>query len=97
MVADHIEHVRDVAGIDCVGIGSDFDGLPSTPQGLDGVDKFPALLVELAARGWSDEALAKVAGGNMLRVLREAEDVATRLQRTEPPSAATIQALDGGQ
>jgi len=96
MVADHIEHVRDVAGIDCVGIGSDFDGLPSTPQGLDGVDKFPALLVELAARGWSDEALAKVAGGNMLRVMREADDVAKRLQRSEPPSAATIQALDGG-
>jgi membrane dipeptidase len=97
MVADHIEHVRDVAGIDCVGIGSDFDGLPSTPQGLDGVDKFPALLVELAARGWSDEALAKVAGGNMLRVLGEADDVAKRLQRSEPPSEATIQALDGGR
>ncbi len=72
MVADHIEHVRQVAGIDCVGIGSDFDGIPNTPQGLDGVDKFPALLKELARRGWTDEELGKVAGGNMLRVMREA-------------------------
>jgi membrane dipeptidase len=96
MVADHIEHIRDVAGIDCVGIGSDFDGLPSTPEGLGGVDTFPALLQELARRGWSDADLAKLAGGNMLRVMREAEAVAQQLQRTEAPSSATIQALDGG-
>jgi membrane dipeptidase len=94
MVADHIEHIRDVAGIDCVGIGSDFDGIPDAPQGLDGVDKFPALLVELARRGWSDADLAKVAGGNLLRVLRGAETVAHRLQATESPSLATIQQLD---
>jgi membrane dipeptidase len=96
MVADHIEHIRDVAGIDCVGIGSDFDGLPTTPEGLGGVDTFPALLQELARRGWSDPDLAKLAGGNMLRVMREAEAVAQRLQRSESPSSATIQALDGG-
>ena len=96
MVADHIEHIRKVAGIDCVGIGSDFDGIPKTPQGLDGVDKFPALLVELARRGWSDEELGKVAGGNMLRVMREAEAVAKRLQATELPSNATIESLDAG-
>jgi membrane dipeptidase len=94
MVADHIEHVRQVAGIDCVGIGSDFDGIPDTPQGLEGVDKYPALLVELARRGWTDEELSKVAGGNMLRVLREAAVVARQLQSSEPPSSATIEQLD---
>ena len=96
MVADHIEHIRKVAGIDCVGIGSDFDGIPDTPQGLEGVDKFPALLKELARRGWSDGDLAKLAGGNMLRVMREAAAVAKHLQATEPPSSATIGQLDGG-
>jgi len=94
MVADHIEHLRQVAGIDCVGIGSDFDGIPDTPQGLEGVDKYPALLVELARRGWTDEELGKLAGGNMLRVLREAAAVATQLQASEPPSSATIGQLD---
>jgi membrane dipeptidase len=95
MVADHIEHIRKVAGIDCVGIGSDFDGIPDTPKGLESVDKYPTLLVELARRGWSDEDLAKLAGGNILRVMREAAAVATRLQAAEPPSMATIEQLDG--
>ena len=95
MVADHIEHIRKVAGIDCVGIGSDFDGIPDRPQGLEGVDKDPALLQELARRGWSDEDLAKLAGGNMLRVMREAAAAATRLQAAESPSSATIEKLDG--
>jgi membrane dipeptidase len=90
MVADHIEHIRKVAGIDCVGIGSDFDGISTTPQGLDAVDKYPALLIELARRGWTDAELATVAGGNMLRVMREAEAVARRLQATEAPSTLTI-------
>ncbi|CAM5480949.1 dipeptidase [Rhodanobacter lindaniclasticus] len=94
MVADHIEHIRDVAGIDGVGIGSDFDGIPDTPEGLDGVDKYPALFAELARRGWSDADLAKLAGGNMLRVMREAAAVAARLQAGEAPSHATITALD---
>lgn len=94
MVADHIEHIRQVAGIDCVGIGSDFDGIPDAPQGLDGVDKYPALLQELARRGWTDEELGKLAGGNMLRVMREAAAVAKRLQASEPPSSATIGQLD---
>ncbi|HEY2395519.1 MAG TPA: dipeptidase [Rudaea sp.] len=70
MVADHIDHIREVAGVDCIGIGSDFDGIPNTPVGLEGVDKYPALLQELAGRGWNDADLAKVAGGNILRVLR---------------------------
>jgi membrane dipeptidase len=96
MVADHIEHIRRVAGIDCVGIGSDFDGIPNTPQGLDGVDKFPALLKELARRGWTDEELGKVAGGNMLRVMREAAAVARQLQAKESPASVTIEQVDAG-
>ena len=76
MVADHVEHVVKVAGPDHVGIGSDFDGIPSTPTGLDGADKYPALFIELARRGWSDSALKKLAGGNILRVFEEAEAVA---------------------
>jgi membrane dipeptidase len=95
MVADHIDHIREVAGVDCVGIGSDFDGIPNTPQGLDGVDKFPVLLKELARRGWNDADLGKVAGNNLLRVMREAEIVAKKLQATEQPSLATIEQLDG--
>ncbi len=94
-VADHIDYIRQVAGVDHVGLGSDFDGIPDTPRGLEGVDRFPAVLVELARRGWSDDDLAKLAGGNVLRVMRDAEAVATGLQRTEPPSAATLADLDG--
>ena len=75
-VADHIEHVRRVAGVDHVGIGSDFDGISEVPVGLEDVSTFPALFAELARRGWSDEDLARLAGGNMLRVLREADRVA---------------------
>ncbi len=97
MVADHIEHIAKVCGVDCVGIGSDFDGIGETPVGLEGVDKYPALLAELARRGWSDEDLAKVAGGNVLRVLREAEAVAKKLQATTQPSYATIAELDGAK
>jgi membrane dipeptidase len=84
MVADHVEHIGKVAGVDCVGIGSDFDGLPSVPDGLDGVDKFPALFAELARRGWSDVDLEKLAGGNLLRVLRAAEKVAAK-ERSDAP------------
>jgi membrane dipeptidase len=90
MVADHFEHIRKVAGVESIGIGSDFDGIPTTPQGLNAVDKYPALLIELARRGWTDAELAAVAGGNMLRVMRDAESVAERLQATEQPSTLTI-------
>jgi membrane dipeptidase len=76
-VADHIDHVRDLAGIDHVGVGSDFDGLPGMPDGLEDVSTYPALFAELAERGYSDEDLAKVAGGNVLRVMRRAEVIAT--------------------
>lgn len=93
-VADHIEHVRKVAGVESVGIGSDFDGIESTPEGLDGVDKYPALFKELARRGWTDDELADLAGRNMLRVMHQAEKVAKQLQAKEGPSYATIEMDD---
>ncbi|HUA89979.1 MAG TPA: dipeptidase [Steroidobacteraceae bacterium] len=89
-VADHIEHVRKIAGVEHVGLGSDFDGIPEAPQGLDGVDKYPALLRELARRGWSDQDLAAVAGANVLRVLRGAEAVSVRLRAASGPSQARL-------
>ncbi len=76
-VADHIEHVRDVAGVDAVGLGSDFDGITEVPAGLEDVSKFPDLIAELLKRGWSEQDVKKVAGLNALRVLRAAERVAT--------------------
>jgi len=78
VIADHIEHIARIAGRDSVGIGSDFDGVPFLPVGLDGVEDYPALFVELMRRGWSDADLAKLAGGNLLRALRAAERVAAR-------------------
>jgi len=93
-VADHIEHIREVAGVDHVGLGGDFDGIDSTVQGLDGVEDYPALLEELARRGWSDEDLSKLAGGNILRVIRRVEAVAADLT-DEPANYATLEELDG--
>lgn len=78
VIADHIEHIARVASRDNVGIGSDFDGVPWLPEGLDGVEDYPNLFVELMRRGWSDRDLAKLAGGNLLRALRQAEQVAAR-------------------
>jgi membrane dipeptidase len=80
-VADHIEHIRKVAGADHVGLGSDFDGIPDAPVGLEGVDKYPALLAELMRRGWTDADVAKLAGENMLRVMAAVETVSARLRR----------------
>ena len=94
-VADHIEHIRDVAGIDHVGLGSDFDGIPTYVEGLEDVSTFPALLYELARRGWSDEELKKLAGENLLRVMRAAELAAMRLQLVRTPSTRTIEEMDG--
>jgi membrane dipeptidase len=94
-VADHVDYIRKVAGGDHVGLGSDFDGIPEGPTGLDGVDKYPDLLAELARRGWSDADLARLAGGNLLRVLAKAEEVSAHLRATSRPSAATLTGLDG--
>jgi membrane dipeptidase len=94
-VADHVEHVRKVAGIDHVGIGSDFDGITSVPLGLTGVGDYPALFAELLRRGWTDEEVKKLAGLNALRVFREAERVAQRLKKERPASDALIEELDG--
>ncbi len=79
-VADHNEHIRTVAGVDHVGMGSDFDGISSVPQGLENVSKFPDLVAELLRRGWKVEDVRKVVGLNALRVLRDAERVARRLR-----------------
>jgi membrane dipeptidase len=94
-VADQVEHVRRVAGVDHVGIGSDFDGITENVVGLEDVSTFPTLFAELVHRGWSDADLAKLASGNVLRVLAEAERVAARLKRARGPSQATIEKLDG--
>ena len=93
-VADHMDHVRRVAGADHVGIGSDFDGMPSVPIGLADVSTFPALTEELLRRGWPEEDVKKALGLNVLRVMRRAEQVAARLSQVRGPSVATIAMLD---
>jgi len=90
-VADHIEHIARVAGVDHVGLGSDFDGLGNKlPTGLDDVAAYPALLAEMMRRGWSDADVAKLAGGNVLRVMEQAEAVAASM-RDEPVGTMTIE------
>jgi len=91
-VADHIEHIRQVAGVDHVGLGSDFDGIPDAPRGLEAVDRYPALLAELMRRGWTDGEVAKVAGENVLRVLAAAERVAEKLRASRLPAETVIDA-----
>jgi membrane dipeptidase len=91
-VADHVEHIAKVAGVDHVGIGSDFDGMPDAPVGLDNVSRYPALLAELMRRGWSDADVAKLAGENLLRVMAAAEHVAENLRATRGASMATLDA-----
>jgi membrane dipeptidase len=88
-VANHIEHVAKVAGYDHVGIGGDFDGIEDTVEGLNGVEDYPNLFAELIRRGWSDQNLAKLAGGNILRVLRQAEAVAAAM-KNEPAAMSPV-------
>jgi membrane dipeptidase len=88
-VADHVEHVAKVAGYDHVGIGGDLDGIDAAPAGLGTVSGYPLLFAELIRRGWSDANLAKLAGGNVLRVMRQAEAVAQSM-KNEPPAMATL-------
>ena len=94
-VADHIDHIRRTAGVDHVGIGSDFDGISEVIEGLEDVTTFPALFAELARRGWTEADLRKLAGENVLRVMARAQEVAMRLRRERPPSNRTILELDG--
>jgi membrane dipeptidase len=82
-VADHVEHVRSVAGIEHVGLGGDYDGTPSQPTGLQDVSRYPALFAELLRRGWSEADCKVLAGGNILRVLRAAESYASSLKPAE--------------
>jgi membrane dipeptidase len=95
-VADHIEHVARVACFDHVGIGSDFAGLGG-PVGLDDVSRYPCLFAELIRRGFKDDDLRKLAGGNLIRAFSRAEAVAARLQQERPPSTATLEAPDGAK
>jgi membrane dipeptidase len=92
-VADHVEHVREVAGIEHVGIGGDYDGCDDLPAGLEDVAQYPRVFAELLERGWSEDECAQLAGGNVLRVLRDAESTAARLQRERSPSLATMESV----
>jgi membrane dipeptidase len=94
-VADHLDHMREVAGIDHIGLGGDFDGIAFTPAGLADVSGYPNLIAELLDRGWSDADLAKLTWSNALRVLGDAEAVARELRTSESPSLASIEELDG--
>jgi membrane dipeptidase len=88
-VADHVDHVAQVAGYEHVGIGGDLEGIETAPEGLGTVSGYPLLFAELIRRGWSDANLAKLAGGNVLRVMRQAEQVAASM-KNEPPAMATL-------
>lgn len=94
-VADHLDHMREVAGIDHLGLGGDYDGTAFTPSDLADVAGYPRLLAELLDRGWSTADLAKLTWQNAVRTLRAAEDVARAEQDRRPPSLATIEQLDG--
>lgn len=96
-VADHIEHIRDVAGLDHVGIGADFYGEPSSMvTGLEDTSRYPQLFAELIRRGWTDDMLVKLARSNILRALLASEAAAVRLQKSRPASIQTIEQMDAG-
>ncbi|MCY3773322.1 MAG: dipeptidase [Gemmatimonadetes bacterium] len=94
-VADHIDHIRQVIGIDYIGIGGDYDGISSLPVGLEDVSTYPMLTAELVRREYSDDDIMKILGRNVLRVMRDAEAVAARLQQERHASGARIEVLDG--
>jgi len=94
-VVAHAEHVREVAGIDHIGVGGDYDGVDALPAGLEDVSSYPALIDALLDRGWSEQDCSKLTCGNLLRVLEEAEAAAATLQAARPPSAARLADLDG--
>ena len=93
-VADHVEHVREVAGVDHVGIGGDYDGVDWLPEGLEDVSRYPALIAELLDRGWSEADCGKLASGNVLRTMRDAEAAARAISARRGPSRSRIEDLD---
>ena len=93
MLADHFDHIRKIAGVEHVGLGSDIDGVEDLPEGITGADGYPALLRELMRRGWSDQDIRALAGENLLRVMSANESIA-RSMSAQLPSSATIDALD---
>lgn len=99
-IADQIDYIATKVGHHHVGIGSDFDGIDKVPRGLEDVSKYPHLIAELIRRGWTRYQVAQLAGGNILRVLEGAEEVAARLRRVNGPNMATYSKrhdLDGGK
>jgi membrane dipeptidase len=94
-VVAHLEHAREVAGIDHLGLGGDYDGVAEVPVGLEDVSRYPVLLAALRERRWSDDDLARLAHGNISRVLHDAEAVAVDLRQERAPSTATLADLDG--
>ena len=90
-IANHIDHIRKVAGIDHIGLGGDFDGITSVPEGMEDVSKYPALTAELLRRGYSDEDVKKILGLNILRVMKAAEAASAKLRKERGPSAMLFQ------
>ena len=95
-VVAHAEHVREVAGLDHIGLGGDYDGVDTLPEGLEDVSCYPALIEALLDQGWSEQDCGKLTCGNMLRVMRDAEAAAELIRASRPPSAARIEDLDDG-
>jgi len=94
-VADHIDHVTRLIGVEHIGLGGDYDGMPPGPIGLEDVSTYPALFVELLRRGYSDKEIAAIAGGNLLRVMAQVEAVSARLQKERLASDVLIEEVDG--
>jgi membrane dipeptidase len=94
-VVAHLEHARDIAGVDHIGLGGDYDGVDQLPVGLEDVSCYPALIDALLARRWSESDCGKLANGNILRVMRDAEIAAGLIQTRREPSVATMADLDG--
>jgi membrane dipeptidase len=90
-VADQIDHIREVAGVESIGIGADFDGNELWPEGLSDVSMYPNLFAELIRRGWTADQLKLIAGENLLRAMAKAEDVALELQQENEPSTARLE------
>lgn len=94
-IADHIDHIREKTSVDHIGIGSDYDGITTVPEGLEDVSKYPALTAELLRREYSEEDILKILGGNVLRVMRAVESDANKIQKERGPSESLIEVIDG--